>query len=89
MYDLHFEYEINLYPEIQLLIESQSYLKIQEEVLDRGVRQCCQSRRRKPRRRGFILRKFLYHGILDCILTNYLTNYLDDYITNILQQDES
>ena len=38
MYVLHFEYEINPYPEIQLLIESQSCLKIQEEVLNRGVR---------------------------------------------------
>ena len=38
MYVLYSEYEINPYPEIQLLIESQSCLKIQEEVLNRGVR---------------------------------------------------
>ena len=42
MYVLCFEYEINSYHGIQLLIESQLCLKIQENVLDRGAKRYCE-----------------------------------------------
>ena len=64
MYVLCFEYEINPYPEIQLLIESQLCLKIQENVLDWGAKRCCEfsiSEEEDPEGGDFILGLYIFN----------------------------
>ena len=79
MYVFHIEYEINPYPKIQLLIESQLCLKIQENVLDRGAKRCCEIRRsvdEDPERRDIFLELYIELTVSLTIRDNCIKGHL-------------